>query len=117
MVEERRKRPRDEDSDEEDPLSRNDPDRGEFGGRFQHGVPDAGEDVEPKRPRSTRRCAQNRKPITEEPTDSEEEEVPLPEAEEEVEEEEDAEEDEEEEEEEEEYNSDDFQEEAGEEDE
>ncbi|ORM41047.1 putative serine/threonine-protein kinase [Babesia sp. Xinjiang] len=113
MVDERRKRPRDEgsfgfawpsgsssvfltylaDSDEEDPLSKNDPDR------------EVGEDLEPKRPRSTRRCAQNRKPITEEPTDSEEEEEPqLPE-------EEEVEDEEEEEEEEEEYNSDESQEE------
>ncbi|CDR96571.1 hypothetical protein, conserved [Babesia bigemina] len=90
MVDERRKRARDEDSDEEDPLSKNDPDR------------DFAEDLEPKRPRSTRRCAQNRKPITEEPTDSEAEEPEEEVAEAEDEEEEDAEE---------EYNSEDFQEE------
>lgn len=64
MTEENRKRARDEDgsdSEEENPLPKNDPDR------------EPGSDVEPTRPRSTRRCAQNRKPITEEPTDSEEE--------------------------------------------
>ncbi|EDO07883.1 hypothetical protein BBOV_III003190 [Babesia bovis T2Bo] len=93
MVDERRRRHRGEDSDEEDPLSKNDPDR-EFG-----------EDLEPKRPRSTRRCAQNRKPITEEPTDSEEEDQ-LPEEEEELEDD-----DEGDEEEEEVYDSDDVQEE------
>ncbi|GFE52957.1 hypothetical protein BaOVIS_003610 [Babesia ovis] len=99
MVDERRKRARDEDSDEEDPLSKYDPDR------------DA-EDVEPKRPRSTRRCAQNRKFVDEEPTDSEEEDQ-LPE------EDEVADAGEEEEDDGDEYDSDDFQEEdeeAGEED-
>lgn len=94
MVEERRKRPHDEDSDEEIPLPKSEQKR------------ELGEDLEPKRPRSTRRCAQNRKPITEEPTDSEEE---VEEEEEVAEEDEEEEEEEGEEDAEEEYDSDDFQ--------
>lgn len=72
-----------------------------------HIIAELGEDAEPKRPRSTRRCAQNRKLITEEPTDSQQEE-----GEKEVHEEEEEEEDEEEaneEDVEEQYDSDDFQ--------
>lgn len=82
----------------------NDPDRGELTGISIHFGSELGEDAEPKRPRSTRRCAQNRKPITEEPTDSEEEEEVVEEEEAEEEEVEEANEEDAEEE----YDSDDF---------